>query len=125
MSAFKPPGWPTVIPRLFCADPEGLVAFVRTVFDARGDYHDNRPAEMRFGDDAIVMISSDRERSAMAGCLYVYVPDADATFEQARRAGVEVIEAPLDTPYGDRRAMVRDRWGNVWQIAHVLGEARS
>jgi len=22
-------------------------------------------------------------------------------------------------PYGDRRAMVRDPFGNVWQIAHV------
>jgi uncharacterized glyoxalase superfamily protein PhnB len=29
-----------------------------------------------------------------------------------------VVEEPLDTPYGDRRAMVRDRWGNVFQIAH-------
>jgi PhnB protein len=28
------------------------------------------------------------------------------------------IEAPLDTPYGDRRAMVRDPFGNVFQIAH-------
>lgn len=28
------------------------------------------------------------------------------------------VEAPLDTPYGDRRAMVRDPFGNVFQIAH-------
>ncbi|MCA3871704.1 MAG: VOC family protein, partial [Burkholderia sp.] len=26
-------------------------------------------------------------------------------------------EAPADMPYGDRRAMVKDAWGNVWQIA--------
>jgi hypothetical protein len=28
------------------------------------------------------------------------------------------IVAPLDTPYGDRRAMVRDPFGNVFQVAH-------
>jgi uncharacterized glyoxalase superfamily protein PhnB len=28
------------------------------------------------------------------------------------------MEAPTDTPYGDRRAMVRDPFGNVFQIAH-------
>lgn len=28
------------------------------------------------------------------------------------------IEEPLDTAYGDRRAMVRDPFGNLFQIAH-------
>jgi uncharacterized glyoxalase superfamily protein PhnB len=28
-----------------------------------------------------------------------------------------VIEESSDMPYGDRRGMVEDRWGNVWQIA--------
>jgi hypothetical protein len=28
------------------------------------------------------------------------------------------MEAPLDTPYGDRRSMERDPFGNVYQIAH-------
>ncbi|SUA46274.1 Uncharacterised protein [Nocardia africana] len=31
--------------------------------------------------------------------------------------GAVAVEAPLDTPYGDRRAMVRDPFGNVYQIA--------
>ena len=35
--------------------------------------------------------------------------------------GAVSLEAPLDTAYGDRRAMVRDPFGNVWQIAHTLG----
>ena len=33
------------------------------------------------------------------------------------RAGV-----PADMPYGDRRATVRDPWGNVWQIATHRGD---
>jgi PhnB protein len=30
------------------------------------------------------------------------------------------VEEPLDTPYGDRRAMVRDPFGNVFQIANRI-----
>jgi len=33
--------------------------------------------------------------------------------------------APADMPYGDRRAMVRDEWGNTWQIATRGGGAPS
>ena len=33
------------------------------------------------------------------------------------------MEEPLDTPYGDRRAMVRDPSGNLYQIAHRGGTA--
>jgi uncharacterized glyoxalase superfamily protein PhnB len=50
----------------------------------------------------------------------VYVDDADATYERAVLAGASTIEAPLDTAYGDRRAMVRDAFGNLFQIAHRL-----
>jgi PhnB protein len=31
-------------------------------------------------------------------------------------------EPPLNTPYGDWRAMVRDPFGNVYQIAHRVIE---
>lgn len=67
-----------------------------------------------------VMISAAGERDLFPGFLYVYVDDADETYERALHAGAESIEAPLDTPYGDRRAMVRDPSGNVFQIAHEL-----
>jgi uncharacterized glyoxalase superfamily protein PhnB len=50
--------------------------------------------------------------------LYIYVDDADQTYQKALAAGATTVEAPLDTPYGDRRAMVRDPFGNIFQIAH-------
>jgi uncharacterized glyoxalase superfamily protein PhnB len=37
-------------------------------------------------------------------------------------AGVEVLEEPRSTPYGDKRAMVKDLWGNLWQIAEVVNQ---
>jgi uncharacterized glyoxalase superfamily protein PhnB len=52
----------------------------------------------------------------------VYVDDADDTFQRAVDAGPQVLEEPLDTPYGDRRAMVRDPFGNILQIAHPVAK---
>jgi uncharacterized glyoxalase superfamily protein PhnB len=51
------------------------------------------------------------------GFLYVYVIDTDAAYNTALRLGAEALEAPGDQFYGDRRATIRDRWGNTWQIA--------
>jgi uncharacterized glyoxalase superfamily protein PhnB len=56
-------------------------------------------------------------RERLAGFLYVYVENADVVYRMAINAGAVSIEAPADMPYGDRRAMVQDAWGNIWQIA--------
>lgn len=72
--------------------------------------------EMRIG-DSIVMVSGDTVRDALPACLHVYVEDADKVYRKAMSAGARTIEKPKDTPYGDRRAVVEDAWGNVWQIA--------
>jgi uncharacterized glyoxalase superfamily protein PhnB len=66
------------------------------------------------------MVSPATERDAFPTFLYVYVDNADAVYERALLAGAVTLEAPLDTPYGDRRAMVRDPFGNVFQIAHPI-----
>ena len=78
---------------------------------------------MRLG-DWLIMISGRGERDPFPAFLYLYVDDADATYERALSAGVSRLEAPIDTPYGERRAMVGDAFGNVFQIAHRLVPAR-
>jgi len=115
-----PDGWHSLTPRLVTGDVAGLVDFLRVVFDAGGDVQPDRPAVMRIG-DSVVMISSVGPRPAMGAFLYVYVEDADETYRRALEASATSLEAPLDTPYGDRRAMIADRWGNVWQIATFRG----
>ena len=114
-----PDGYHTLTPRLVVADVEAQVALLRSVFGATGEAVAGRPAELRIG-DSLVMVSGSAERDAFPAFLYVYVDDADSTFERAIDAGATVIEEPRDTPYGDRRAMVRDPFGNVFQIAHQL-----
>ena len=107
----------SVTPRMVVPDVEAEVEFLRAVFGATGDVHPGRPAEMQIG-DSLIMVSPSTEREAFPAFLYVYVDDADSAWGRAVEAGAETVEPPLDTPYGDRRAMVRDRFGNVFQIAH-------
>ena len=120
MAASNPrDGYRSVTPRIVVDDVAAQAEFLRQVFDATGDIDPSRPVEVRIG-DSLLMISSTGERPAFPAFLYVYVEDADSTFERAIDAGATVIEEPRDTPYGDRRAMVRDPFGNVFQIAHQL-----
>ena len=118
----RPAAARTVIPRMVVADLDGAVRFLRDVLGGSGEAHAGRPAEIRIG-DSLVMVSQAGERDLFPAFLYVYVTDADGTYRRAVAAGAETIEAPLDTPYGDRRAMVRDPYGNVFQIAHPLAGA--
>lgn len=122
MSTHVPPGWPTVIPRLSVAEPERMVAFLKTVFGATGEFHGSRPAEMRLG-DSLIMVGGVLERAPTTSFLYVYVADVDESFKQALAAGAAAMEPPTEMPYGDRRAMVEDPWGNRWQMATHRGFA--
>jgi len=120
-SNFAPAGWHTVTPRIVVDDTEQLVEFLRQVFGATGDYQKERPSVIKIG-NSLVMIGAAGIRNAMTAFLYVYVKDADATYQRALDAGARSLEEPFDTPYGDRRCMVEDKWGNTWQIATQKAE---
>jgi uncharacterized glyoxalase superfamily protein PhnB len=109
-----------VTPRIVVDDVAGLVEFLRRAFGANGELRADRPSVIGIG-DSVVMISTVGPRVATPAFLYVYVDDADATFQRALDAGARSLEVPFDTPYGDRRGMVEDRWGNFWQIATATG----
>jgi uncharacterized glyoxalase superfamily protein PhnB len=100
-------------------DVAAQVDFLREVFGGTGALEPGRPAEIKIG-DSLVMVSPATEREEFPAFLYVYVDDADAVYARALGAGAISIEEPLNTPYGDRRAMVRDPLGNIFQIAHQV-----
>jgi PhnB protein len=117
MPSEPPAGYHSVTPRMVVTDVPGQVAFLRAAFGAAGHVGVDGPSEIRIG-DSLVLVSPAGERAPFPAYLYVYVEDADEAYERAMAAGAELIEAPINTPYGDRRAMVRDPWGNVFQLAH-------
>ena len=116
VSSFAPEGRHTVTPRIVARDAKGLVGFLKHVFGAQGKYRESAPSEIRIG-DSIVMISDAGVRPVMTAFLYVYVADTDATYRRALDAGARSLEEPAPMPYGDRRCMVEDKWGNTWQVA--------
>jgi PhnB protein len=75
--------------------------------------------EVRMG-DAWILITPSIERELFRAFFYVCVDDAAAAYGRALAAGAFSVELPLDRPYGDRRAMVCDPFGNVFQIAPQL-----
>lgn len=105
-----------MIPRLSVADPEACVEFLRDVLDAEGSFQAGRPSELRIG-ESLIMVGGILERAPSASFLYVYLPDVNSAFATAIALGATAIEEPAETPYGDRRAMFEDLWGNRWQIA--------
>jgi PhnB protein len=111
-----PAGWNTVTPRIVAHNARGLVRFLCDVFGAVGEYDAVSPSVVAIGDSK-VMISEAGARGAKGAFLYVYVNDADAAYRRAVEHGASAIEEPFDTPYGERRCMVEDKWGNTWQIA--------
>ena len=114
--ATKPAGWHSVTPRIVARDASGLVAFICHVFGAEGKYDPASPTILSIGDSKL-MVSDAGEREPMGAFLYIYVSDADSLYRLALLQGARSIEEPADTPYGDRRCMIEDRWGNTWQIA--------
>jgi uncharacterized glyoxalase superfamily protein PhnB len=111
-----PDGWPALIPRIVVDAPEPLVAFIKHVFGATGSFQRKRPSELRIG-DSMLMVSASIDREPMPAFLYIYVADTDSTYRRALESGATSLESPRDLAYGDRRAMVGDAWGNIWQIA--------
>ncbi len=46
------------------------------------------------------------------------VEDVDAVCERLSERGVELLNGPMDRPWGIRTASFRDPGGHIWEIAH-------
>ena len=115
-TAHIPPGWHTVTPRIVVTDPPALVAFVQAVFQATGHFDSQKPTVLSIGDSKL-MVSGTDGRAPREAFLYVYVPDIEPVYRRALQHGARSIESPSLMPYGDRRCMIEDPWGNWWQVA--------
>jgi PhnB protein len=74
-------------------------------------------ARVRMGTSAMGMSEARGEYPNMPTAVYMYVPDVDAAYERATRAGGEPLFVPVEQPHGDRQAGVRDAAGNCWYLA--------
>ena len=122
-SAYQPEGYQSVIPYLHVSGAAKLIAFMKEVFDAQEIAIYPRldgtigHAALRIGDSVVELADGGPEWPAMPCALQVYVPDTDAAYHRALKAGAKSLVEPADQFYGDRTASVRDSCGNNWYIA--------
>ncbi len=116
----------SVTPHLYATNAAGLIEFLKTAFGGVEVYRVQHPdggiphAQVRIGDSIVALAGGHGPYQPRPSTIHLYVPDTDALYRQALRAGAESIQAPTDQPYGDRSAGVRDPFGNRWFIAtHV------
>ena len=114
---------------LFVEDVPTTKQFYREVFGLPVVFEDDDSAVFRFGAMLVNLL-----RAGAAGELVEPVPvgdadagvrfqltlevdDVDATCADLRARGVELLNGPIDRPWGVRTATFRDPAGHVWEIA--------
>ena len=118
-----PEGHHTVTPYLAVQGAAKLLDFVKQAFDAKEMYCMRTPdgkighAQVRIGDSIVMLSDACGAWPAMPAALYLYVPDTDAVYRSALKAGATSLQEPANQFYGDRNAGVKDPCGNMWWIA--------
>ena len=124
-------GWPGAISAvtLFVEDLEAARRFYVEVFGLPVFYEDDASAVFKFGETLVNLLTATEATelvepapvaSPETGVRFQFtlgVDDVDAMCDELRRRGVELLNGPLDRPWGVRTASFRDPGGHVWEIA--------
>ena len=95
----------------------GKLGFTK-VFDWPDDAEDKTFASVANGDVGVFLAETDQPIKPV--WVYYSVNDADSVHAAYVAAGVTIIEAPNDKPWGDREFLAADLDGNVLRIASAL-----
>jgi uncharacterized glyoxalase superfamily protein PhnB len=127
-----PKGMHTVTPSLVIRDCAKAIEFYKKALGAQEVSRMMAPdgksvwhAELKIGDSSVFMNdempgmspSPPTGSSRVPVTMWLYVPDCDAAFDRAVKAGARVMEAPTDMFWGDRCAGVADPFGYTWSFA--------
>jgi PhnB protein len=126
-------GFHSLTPALVAHDAKALIAFYEKGLGAQQVSASPAPdgrilhAEIKIGDSMLMLadqfpemgsdVKSPKDLGGSPFAVMAYVPDADATFQQAVSAGAEALEQPADVFWGDRYAEISDPSGHRWGIA--------
>jgi catechol 2,3-dioxygenase-like lactoylglutathione lyase family enzyme len=114
---------------LFVEDLDTTKRFYQQVFNLPVTFEDDASAVFKFGDTLInlLKISAANEliepakvASREAGSRFVFtisVDDVDALCNELAARGVELLNGPMDRPWGIRTASFQDPGGYIWEIA--------
>ena len=118
-----PEGYHSITPYLMVRGAARLIDFLKQAFGATERARHNLPdgsimhAEVQIGDSILMLGDARGDCHPTTAALYLYVPDVDAVYQRAVRAGAAVTMELADQFYGDRSGAVTDPAGNRWWIA--------
>jgi uncharacterized glyoxalase superfamily protein PhnB len=83
-------------------------------------------AEVRAGDQVVGLhpasagFMSPRSAGAVTGMTVIFVDDVDTHYSRSVDAGAEIVQEPVDQPYGIREYGARDPEGQLWYFHSPL-----
>ena len=114
---------------LFVEDLEAARQFYQKVFNLPVAFEDANSAVFKFGDTLINLLKvteagglvapaqvADRQAGSRA-VFTIQVQDVDAMCAELAARGVELLNGPMDRPWGVRTASFVDPGGHIWEIA--------
>jgi uncharacterized glyoxalase superfamily protein PhnB len=124
----------SVIPVLAYADVRRATEWLCRVFGfvERLRIGEHR-AQLRIGDDGAMIVAEYIDRaqrpppaSAPADdashLVMVRVGDVQAHYERSLSHGGEILQAPIDHPFGERQYVVRDIGGHRWTFSQTISD---
>jgi len=130
--SYLPDGVRTATPTLMLKNAREAIEWYKKAFGAQVKTIAEGPtpgstihAEIRIGDSAIFLVddmpmSPTKSPSLLGGAtgsITLYFQDCDAVYNQAVKAGAEVLMPMADMFWGDRYGSIKDPFGCVWSIA--------
>jgi lactoylglutathione lyase len=115
---------------LFVEDLAAAKRFYGDVFQLPVFFEDDNSAVFKFGDTLVNLLKAS-EAPALVAPATVATPDAgvrfqftlgvddvDAMVDELKSRGVELLNGPMDRPWGIRTASFCDPGGHIWEVAH-------
>jgi catechol 2,3-dioxygenase-like lactoylglutathione lyase family enzyme len=123
--------WPKSISAitLFVEELEATKRFYREVFGLPLVFEDDNSAVFDFGDTLINLLKTTAARELIEPAVVatreagsrmqftIGVDDVDAMCAELAARGMELLNGPMDRPWGIRTASFRDPGGHIWEIA--------
>lgn len=115
---------------LFVEDLEAAKRFYQEVFGLSVKFEDEASAVFDFGNTVINLLTAEAAPELIEPALVaspetgarfqftIEVEDVDAMCAELATRGVELLNGPMDRPWGIRTASFRDPGGHIWEIAH-------
>ena len=114
---------------LFVEDLQAAKQYYLRVFGLPIDYEDDNSAVFKFGDTLINLLKTSAAQQLVEpaqvasrevgprSVFTIHVDDVDAMCAELTARGVELLNGPMNRPWGVRTASFVDPGGHIWEIA--------